>query len=125
MCRLIRLRARSHVHDSLCKRIYLGSDYATPPTHSFECATGHFFNGTCATVSVSEGGNGEETELIPLAYPYKCAFSCVYANTTQAPVPCSGTNGYCPIVEGMPEYLAFQTALSDFYNSSQVRTFPN
>ena len=76
-------------------------------------------------MSVSEGGAGEETELVPLAYPYKCAFSCVYANSTQAPVPCSDTSGYCPIVEGMPEYLAFQTALSDFYNSSEVHTHPN
>ena len=104
--------------NSLCKRIYLDTGYANPPTQSFECSTGHFYNNACATVTVSDGGT-------TLAYPYKCSSTCVYTNSDQANVVCSSTNGFCPIVEGMPEYLTYQTALSNFYNLNDVQNFAN
>lgn len=104
--------------NSLCKRIYTDSGYASPPTKSFECANGHVHSGACVTVTVSDGGTA-------LAYPYKCTSNCVYANSAQATILCSATNGYCPIVEGMAEYKTYQTALSQFYSLTDVQNFAN
>ena len=100
-----------------CKQLHIGTYTESPITTANSCPSNNLVGNTCTDVTVTSNS-------LTLDYPYKAATSatCSYPGLSGGATK-TAHNGYCPIVQGMPEMKDYTRAAVTFLSTTEVQNW--